>query len=284
MHLKAKLDLSQIKILSDKVKEVYLIDTSVILNYAKIDKYNREFNDKFKESGLYVLTCPVLREVDKREDNRRIQFDEFKEILRKLSSPKNKLSKGKKTGENYIIFLPFDLKKIQTQNELLSNLDETETDTQLLKLALELKDERIKCTIVSRDNLLKVLCDELNIKHIFTPRVIEKKDTTTGDKVLGIFSLEEKNQASQESHSQPKKSKKQSQKTDRTGRKMNKDRNTELIGAIHFNASRNKWELEFWGKHNFGYAIKENGEKKIKYLRSKKEAEDFAKNNNIRLK
>ena len=65
---------------------------------------------------------------------------------------------------------------------------------------------------------------------------------------------------------------------------MKKDKNIELIGATHFNASRDKWELEFWEREDLGFEINEKrSEIKIKYFKNKKEAESFANENKIKI-
>jgi len=65
---------------------------------------------------------------------------------------------------------------------------------------------------------------------------------------------------------------------------MKRDKNTELVGDIHFNASKEKWELNFWPRDFFGGGVRERkSETKVKYFDSKQEAKNFAENNNINL-
>jgi len=172
-----------------RVKKLYILDASAVLDDPEIGEYNKKYL-KEKDSIVFIITTACLKEIDDQKyksKNTRKNYKIFMQKLREFCIRK-KLSNGKlifssKGTKEYIIYYPYDLKKIE--DEKYEWLQNEYPDRQLLCFARMLKKSGKKTGIISGDSLLKVLCKEEGIKYIYVPISsgddIQSSDTTSED-------------------------------------------------------------------------------------------------------
>lgn len=164
MDLKEKLDSEALS----KINNVYILDASAILDHPDIENYKEKY--KFiKSPALYILTTMTLAELDNNKYKNRGNFKIFTEYLRKYCA-NGKLSESQllMNKKDYILYCKKNLRDKDIENKEFNWLSDDYTDKHLLCFVIWLKkicDKTV--SIISCDNLIKILCTEASINHVF---------------------------------------------------------------------------------------------------------------------